>query len=214
MRRLGPPSFLAHAAVITLTLAAVAACGAGIPAGSPASPPSSAPSSAPVATSAAPTSEPGSAGAAANRCDAGAWHAAPVTVTRQVAVPPVPRVTAIRTAAHPECGYDRVVLDITGPVPGYSIRYASQVTADPSGRTITVSGRSYLLITLRPAQAHTDSGSATITPRARVLNYPMLKGYALAGDFEGVLTLALGLQAPTSIRVGELPGRLYIDLRA
>jgi hypothetical protein len=42
----------------------------------------------------------------------------------------------------------------------------------------------------------------------------MLKGYALAGDFEGVLTLALGLQAPTSIRVGELPGRLYIDLRA
>jgi hypothetical protein len=28
------------------------------------------------------------------------------------------------------------------------------------------------------------------------------------------LALALGLQAPTSVRVGELPGRLYIDLRA
>jgi hypothetical protein len=126
----------------------------------------------------------------------------------------VPRVTAIRTAAHPECGYDRVVLDITGPVPGYSVRYASPVTADPSGRTITVSGRSYLLITLRPAQAHNDSGSATITPRAQTVNYPMLKGYALAGDFEGVLTLALGLQAPTSIRVGALPGRLYVDLKA
>lgn len=62
--------------------------------------------------------------------------------------------------------------------------------------------------------AHTDSGSATITPLARALNYPMLKGYALAGDFEGVLTVALGLQAPTSIRVGELAGRLYIDLKA
>jgi len=51
-------------------------------------------------------------------------------------------------------------LRITGPVPGYSIKYATHVTADPSGRTITVPGRSYLLITLRPAQAHTDSGSA------------------------------------------------------
>ena len=27
------------------------------------------------------------------------------------------------------------------------------------------------------------------------------------------LTLALGLQGPTSIRVGELPGHWYIDLR-
>jgi hypothetical protein len=212
MRRPGPPSSLAHAAVIALTLAAVAACGTGIPAGSSASPPSSAPSPAPVVTSAAPA--PGSAGAATTRCDVGGWHAAPVTVTRQMAVPPVPRVTAIRTAAHPEGGYDRVVLDITGPVPGYSIKYATHVTADPSGRTITVPGRSYLLITLRPAQAHTDSGSAKTARLTQALNYPVLKGYTLVGDWEGVLTLALGLQATTGIRVGELPGRLYIDLRA
>ena len=42
----------------------------------------------------------------------------------------------------------------------------------------------------------------------------MLNGYALAGDFEGVLTLAIGLQSMTSIRVGELPGRLYLDIKA
>jgi hypothetical protein len=42
----------------------------------------------------------------------------------------------------------------------------------------------------------------------------VLKGYALTGDFEGVLTLALGLPGTTSIRVGELPGRWFIDVRA
>jgi hypothetical protein len=111
-------------------------------------------------------------------------------------------------------GYDRLVLDLTGPVPGYTVRYVPHVTADPSGKTIALPGRSYLLIILRPAQAHTDSGLPTITGGVRVLGDAMLKGYALAGDFEGVLTLALGLQSMTSIRVGESPGRLYIDLKA
>jgi hypothetical protein len=90
----------------------------------------------------------------------------------------------------------------------------THVTADPSGKTITLPGRSNLLITLRPAQAHTDSGSPTVTRRVQMPGHPMLKGYVLAGDFEGVLTLALGLQRTTSVRVGEFPGRLYIDLRA
>jgi hypothetical protein len=105
------------------------------------------------------------------------------------------------------------VLDFTGPVPGYSIRSVTRVTADPSGKAITVPGRSFLLITLRPAQAHTDSGAATITPGVHAPGFPQLKGYALAGDFEGVLNLALGLQNATSIRAGELPGRLYIDVK-
>jgi hypothetical protein len=129
-------------------------------------------------------------------------------------VPPVPVITAVRTAQHPECGYDRLVLDITGPVPGYTIKYVSQVTADPSGKSITVPGRRYLLLTLRQAQAHTGAGAATIPGRALVPSPVMLAGWALAGDFEGVVTVAIGLHAATSIRVGELPGRLYIDVRS
>ena len=45
------------------------------------------------------------------------------------------------------------------------------------------------------------------------LSCPVLKGYALAGDFEGVFTLALGLSGPASIRIGELPGHWYIDVK-
>jgi hypothetical protein len=126
----------------------------------------------------------------------------------------MPVITAVRTAAHPECGYDRLVLDITGPMPSYDVRYVTQVTADPTGKVITAPGRSYLLITLRPAQAHTDSNAPTITRPPHTLGYPMLKSYALAGDFDGVFTLALGLQGTTSIRVSQLPGHWVIDIKA
>jgi hypothetical protein len=137
-----------------------------------------------------------------------------VNVTHSVPVPPLPVVVAIRTAAHPECGYDRLVLDLTGPVPSYDVRYVTQVIADPSGMPITLPGRSYLLITLRPAQAHTEAGATTIVRASKTVDYRVLKSYAVAGDFEGVFTVALGLTGTTSIRVGELPGHLFIDVKA
>lgn len=208
MRRQHPrPFFIAASAVIAaLTLLAAGGCSSGTPSGS------SAPSThgtlpAPSATSGTP------APTVAANCGSGAWQAAPVTVIRHVAVPPVPVVTAVRTARHPECGYDRLVLDFSGPVPGYALRYASTVIADPSGKTITLPGRRYLVIVVREAQAHTGSGAPTISRLTQVPGYPVLTSWALAGDFEGVVTLAVGLQGTASIRVGELPGRLYLDFR-
>ena len=187
--RFSTRSSLVRASVLGAALVAASSCGASNPAGNPGS-------------------------STAPRCDSGAWRSAPVSVSHLVAAPTVPVVTAIRTAAHPECGYDRLVFDVTGPVPSYDIRYVTAVIADPSGRPITLSGRSYLLMTLRPAQAHTDAGASTILRPEQTLGYPVLKSYAVAGDFEGVFTVALGLHGPTSIRVGELTGHLYIDVRA
>lgn len=209
MPRLAAPSSLGLTALLILTLGAAAACGSSGPTGSTPSATSAASASGSVtATSSPPT------GATAAGCGTSAWQTAPVSVTRQVAVPPVPVVTAVRTARHPGCGYERLVLDISGPLPGYTIRYASTVTADPSGHAITVPGRHFLLITLRPAQAHTSSDAPTIIRHAQVVGYPMLTGWALASDFEGIVTLAVGLDAVTGIRIGELPGRLYIDFKA
>ena len=188
-----PPS-LVRAAVLGVALVAASSCSASNPA----------PDSAPPAASPAPAAS----------CDSGAWRSAPVSVSHSVPVPGLPVVTAIRTAAHPECGYDRLVLDLNGPVPSYGVRYVTQVIADPSGMPITLAGRSYLLITLRPAQAHTEAGATTIVRPSKTVDYPVLKSYAVAGDFEGVFTVALGLTGTTSIRVGELPGHLYIDVRA
>jgi hypothetical protein len=209
MRRQGRNALLEAAALVAVTLAAATACGtsrapgAAAPAASPAP---AAPASSAPAGSSGPATAPAS-------CASGGWRSAPVTITRRVAVPPVPVITAVRTAQHPVCGFDRLVFDISGPVPGYTIRYVSQVTADPSGKSISVPGRRYLLLTLHQAQAHRGTGTATIPRSAQVLSPAMLAGWALAGDFEGVVTVAIGLNAATNIRVGELPGRLYIDVQ-
>jgi hypothetical protein len=146
-------------------------------------------------------------------CDVGPWHSEPLTVTHHVAVPPVPVITAVRVAQHPECGYDRIVLDIRGPIPGYSIRYVDHVIADPSGRTVTMPGARYLLIIVQPAQAHTDAGVPTMSGGVRQPGYPALVSWALAGDFEGYVRIALGLSGHFSIRTGEMAGRIYIDLK-
>lgn len=207
MRSPGPKSPRAVIAVLALALAA-AACSASTAGGGPSA--ASPTGQAAPSTAAQPSPSPATPSAG---CDTHPWQTAPVAVTRDVAVPPVPVITAVRTAAHPECGYDRIVLDITGPVPGYSLSYSTQVTADPSGRAITMPGRRFLIVTLRPAQAHGGSGSPAVPRTVQEPGYPGLMSWVLAGDFEGVVTLAAGLPGTASVRVAELPGRLYIDLK-
>jgi len=199
MRRITTPSSLARVAVPVFALVVVTSCATGTPAASPA-PGAGAGSSAVSGPQAS--------------CAGGTWRPVPVGVSRYVPAPAMPVVTDVRTAAHPECGYDRLVLDITGPLPSYKVSSVTQLTADPSGKPITLPGRQYLLITLQPTQAHDISGRSTIARSVHPLGYSALKGYALAGDFEGVFSLALGVNGPVSIRIGELPGHWYIDVRA
>lgn len=147
------------------------------------------------------------------RCDRTGWQSAPVTVTHVISVPPVPVLTAVRTAQHSECGYDRLVLDISGAIPSYTVRYVSQVTTGASGVQIALPGQRFALITLHEAQAHSAAGVATISRTVRLPGYPALRSWVLAGDDEGVVTIAVGLPSLASVRTGELPGHLYIDFR-
>lgn len=103
-------------------------------------------------------------------------------------------------------------------MPGYAIRYAGHVTADSSVPPVSLPGQRFLVVVLRPAQAHLASGASTIGRAVHRLGFPMLAGWVLSGrvlsgDSEGVISLALGLNASAAIRVGELRGRLYIDVR-
>jgi hypothetical protein len=203
MRRLPVSSLFALTVLVSLT--SVAACGSGNSGGSAAS--------SPAVTHSATTTGPPSPTPSAPACDQGAWQSAPLSGPARMTVPGIPVLTAVRSAQHQECGYDRLVLDFTGSLPGYSIRFVSQVRADPSDRLIRLPGSHFLLITLRPAQMHTSAGVPTMTDKVRVLGYPMLAGWAPAGDFEGYVTVAVGLAAKTQVRVGELPGRIYIDFK-
>ena len=141
------------------------------------------------------------------------WGSGPTTVVHHPAVLPVPVITGVRYAAHAAEGYDRIVFDIGGALPGYSVRYVSRVVSDPAEQPVNVPGRRHLLIVLNPAQAHRDDGAATVTGIHRI-NLPMLESYAVVGDYEGYVSIALGLDDVVGYRVGELPGRIYVDVAA
>jgi hypothetical protein len=174
----------------------------------------------PAVTTAQPdgTVQPGSTAPAtpavtAATCDSAPFLTLPVTTAHQVPVPPVPRVTAVRVAQHPECGYDRIVLAVTGPLPGYTVRAVSHPVADASGHPLSLPGSRFLVVTLHPAQAHDAAGTPLVTAVARQPGFPVLDSWVLAGDNEGTVTIALGLRGPVSVRAGELPGRVYLDVR-
>ncbi|MGH9280180.1 MAG: AMIN-like domain-containing (lipo)protein [Acidimicrobiales bacterium] len=131
-----------------------------------------------------------------------------------LSVPPVPVLTAIRSAHHD--GYDRVVFEFTGPLPGaVSVRYVDRVIADGSGNAVTVAGQAFLQVRFEEAQAHTDAGAPTVANRTRP-NLPVLTEVVMAGDYEGYVTVALGLTTRAPFRVLELsnPTRVVVDVRA
>jgi hypothetical protein len=120
-------------------------------------------------------------------------------------------VTGIRYAAHPDQGFDRLVFDISGALPGYSAKYVSTVVADGSGDRVAVPGRYYLLIVFTPAQAHTAAGTATVSGTHRI-GLPTIQAYAVAGDYEGYVSVALGLSHKAGFHISELNGRVYVDV--
>ena len=197
-------------AVLGCLIALLAGCGSS---GSPAASAPPGTGAATAATTTGPAATTGTSGAAQASCDTDPWRSAPVTVSHTVPVPPVPVVTAITAAAHAECGYDRLVVSLSGKMPSYTIRYVSRVIADPSGRVVRLPGSKYLVITLRPGQAHQNDGTPTLSSVVAAPGFPRLVSYTLAGDSEGVVSVAVGLTGTARIRVGELPGRLYVDFR-
>jgi len=199
-----------------MLIVTTAACGGDGSSDTPTTTPTGAPGGAP--TAAAPTATApggGSGGGPASRParPTRTWTSGPTTVRHDVPVPPVPRLTGVRSAAHPDQGFDRIVFDIAGRIPGYQIRYVDEPVRDPSGQPANVPGRRFLQIRMEPAQAHTDAGQAT-QPRAGTLSYPMMRGWAITGDFEGVVTIVIGLDDVVGYRVGELSGRIYLDVAA
>jgi hypothetical protein len=113
----------------------------------------------------------------------------------------------IRTGAHPEGGYDRISFEFTGQTPGFRAEYVQRVVGQGSGKTLSVPGNALLQLTFSSAQAHDANGNPTLVPAATSfvpVGYPELRGYLLNGDFEGTVSVALGLNARDGFHVSEL----------
>jgi hypothetical protein len=139
-----------------------------------------------------------------------AWATTPITVTHRPPVPPVPVITGIRYAAHKD-GFDRIVLDIPGGLPGYSAKYVTELRRDGSDEPVSMPGEAFLLIVLHPAQAHRDDGTPTVTGVHRI-GLAGIKAYAVVGDYEGYVSIALGVSGVRKFHIGELADRIYIDV--
>jgi hypothetical protein len=117
-------------------------------------------------------------------------------------------LTAIRTGQHP--GYDRVVFEFRGGVPGYRAEYVTQVRADASGKLVPLAGHAFLHLVFRPSSAYqTYHGPATLRP-----GLPSLLQISAAGDFEGYLSFGLGLSERVGFTISALtkPSRVVLDI--
>ncbi|CAN7226896.1 AMIN-like domain-containing (lipo)protein [Arthrobacter sp. LjRoot14] len=129
------------------------------------------------------------------------------------------KVTNVRTGQH-YC-FDRLVVDLNGPVEGYTVRYVPTVVQDGSGLPVPLRGRAFLQITVN-APAYDDSGNSTYNPADRnelsnVGGYQTFRQVAWAGSFEGYSTMGLGVRGRLPFRVFSLDGpgtgsRLVIDV--
>jgi hypothetical protein len=120
-------------------------------------------------------------------------------------------VTGVRVARHD--GFDRVVVDFKGDIPGYTVRWTSKVETEGAGKVIDLKGGRALHVMLIPAVAHTEEGTPTWSgTSAEPLT--AVTGIVSTGDFEGHVGIALTSDRTRTFRVKEYtgPSRLVIDV--
>ncbi|MBA2531618.1 MAG: hypothetical protein H0V23_05855 [Nocardioidaceae bacterium] len=125
------------------------------------------------------------------------------------------QLTDVRVGQH-GC-YDRLVLDMTGDVQGYSVRYVDQVVFDGSGELVPLRGGAKIEVVARSGAIPTDSFFLPNGELADVSQYRTFRHVAWAGSFEGQTTVGLGVRARLPFRVFILDGpgsgsRLVIDV--
>ncbi len=130
------------------------------------------------------------------------------------APPPVPTLTNIRTGLHP--GYDRVVLDWSGPAPSVQATNVEDLISDGSGEVFFLTGEHFIQVVNTVASAHDNNGNRSYTNASpfRTRNLRNVMAVAVVSDYEGYVTIGLGTRTRTWVRVSTLtsPTRVVIDV--
>jgi hypothetical protein len=124
----------------------------------------------------------------------------------------VPTLVDVRAGRHP--GFDRVVFEFRGAVPQHRIRYVDQLVQDGSGNPVSVAGAADLEVVFHGANAHTQDGAPSVSPRRFSPGLPAVKEVAQLGDFEAVVSYGIGIDHRRPVKVSTLsgPSRLVIDV--
>lgn len=128
-------------------------------------------------------------------------------------------VTNVRTGQ--QACFDRMVVDLNGPVTGYTVGYVPEIIQDGSGFTIPVYGNARLQVVVN-APSYGSNGNLTYNPAAKaelsnVAGYQTFRQVVYAGSFEGSTSIGLGVRARLPFRVFTLDGpgsgsRLIVDV--
>ncbi|MFF2570534.1 hypothetical protein [Streptomyces sp. NPDC058084] len=127
--------------------------------------------------------------------------------------PATAQVVNVRWGGHPT--FDRLVIDVRGTMPPVSVKPVKELRYDGSGNRVPLPGKYFLEIRLSPAAAHNESGQSVYKgPRLIRIHLPALKGVALTGDFEGVVTVGAAFTAKPVYKTFVLhsPERFVLDI--
>ena len=141
------------------------------------------------------------------------------------AVDPAFGQTIVDVRAGRHACYDRLVLDIRGPaLRTWHVQYVPRVIHDPRGDVVPLRGGAFLQIVVG-ATTYDENGRPTYDPGddrqlAPVAGFTTFRQVALAGSFEGLTTIGLGVRARLPFRVFTLAGipgstsgsRLVVDV--
>jgi hypothetical protein len=120
-------------------------------------------------------------------------------------------------------GYDRVVFQFKNVLPGYSIEYKDEpLKEDGSGNPVNVKGNAVVVVRMEPASGfdlNTGEGVMVYKGPRRIdgsaAGTSVVRELVRTGDFEAVLTWAVGLSDKVDFRVrtATSPARLIVDFR-
>lgn len=121
----------------------------------------------------------------------------------------------VRTAEHDT--FDRITFEFSAGIPGYDVRYVEPPIAyDPRGDEMAIDGAAFIVVRMERAAGYDpNTGNQTyLGPLELKPALPSLLEAERIGDFEAVLSWALGLSAEADFRVTTLedPPRLVVDV--
>jgi hypothetical protein len=120
-------------------------------------------------------------------------------------------------------GYDRVVFQFKNALPGYRVEYVKPpLKEDGSGKPVSVDGNAIVVVRMEPASGfdlNTAEGVMVYKGPRRIegasAGTSVVEELVRTGDFEAVLSWAIGLSDKVDFRVttATSPARLIVDFR-